>query len=186
MITVALVLGALSLAGVVYLAFGYAASLKLIRELQDKLHDAAVAAAPRRLDRFAKDKHSFVLVSEEGCLACMDRITDLVRHIRANPRAATLSYTIVQADNGARPEVLPKAIEFATDPELAGALAVSVMPLGVVFDGSGAEVARSVLGDRQSLERMVTWAANRQEKSLTTPQTEDRGEWQREMTRTGR
>ncbi len=186
MIRVSLVLGALSLAGVVFLAFGYAASLKLIRELQDKLHDAAVAAVPRRLDRFAKDRHSFVLVSEEGCLACKDRIADLARHIQANPQASTLSYTIVQAGNGARPAVLPEAIEFATDSELVAALAVSVMPLGVVFDGSGAEVARSVLGDRQSLERMVTWAANRQEKSLTTPQPVGRGEWQREMTRTGR
>ena len=174
MTILALVLSALALAGVVFLAFGYAASLKLIRELQDSLEDAALARPPAQIDAFARDRWSFVLVTEEGCLACVERTADLVRHVQ-DDEARELDYIVLQAGRGARPEELTPAVEFVADPELVSQLAVGVVPLGLVFDCSGTEVARTVLGDRQSFDRIVAWAAAQHGRSMTDSQLAGRG-----------
>jgi hypothetical protein len=174
MSTVALVLGALALAGVVFLAFGYAASLKLIRELQDSVEDAALAQLPPQVDAFARDRYSFVLVTEEGCLACVERIADLLDHVQGD-ESRELDYIVLQAGAGGRPEGLLPAIEFVADSKLVSNLSVGAVPLGLVFDRSGTEVGRSVLGDSQSFERIVAWAAERHGRSLTTTHPAGRG-----------
>lgn len=169
MTTLALVLSALALAGVVFLAFGYAASLKLIRELQDSMEDAALAHPPPQIDAFAGDRWSFVLVTEEGCVACVERTADLVRHVQ-DDEATELGYIVLQASAAGRPEELAPGIELVTDSDLVSQLAVGIVPLGLVFDRSGTEVARSVLGDRQSLDRIVAWAAAQHGRSMTKAQ----------------
>jgi hypothetical protein len=169
MTTLALVLGALSLAGVVFLAFGYAASLKLIRELEDKLEHAALSQPPAQVDAFARAHSSFVLVTEEGCVACEQRIADLARHVAGSAETG-LGYIVLQAGAGRRPVELPAEVEFLTDSAIVSRLAVGIVPLGLVFDRSGTEVARSVLGDQESFERIVAWAAERHGRALTTSQ----------------
>lgn len=175
MSTVALVLAGLSLAGVVFLAFGYAASLRLIRELEDKLHAFALGDAPRHIDTFACDRVSFVLVSEEGCLACTARLDDLARYAGVGSERDELRFAVIQAGNGTRPAVLPPSVEFLADAGLVARLGVGIVPLGVVFDRSGTEIARSVLGDTESLERLVAWATEHPQRSVTQPQLAGRG-----------
>jgi hypothetical protein len=174
MTTIALVVAGLSLAGVVFLAFAYAASLKLIRELEDKLHAFALGDAPRQIDRFASDGVSFVVVGEEGCLACTERLGDLARYVAADG-SAQLRFLVVQAGNGARPAVLPESVEFLADAGLVARLGIGVVPLGLVFDRSGTELARSVLGDAQAFERLAAWATEHSRRSVTEPQLAGRG-----------
>lgn len=158
MTTLALVFGVVSFVAVVFLAFGYVGLLALVRELQDKLHDAVTLNAPRQIDRFVGDRRSFVLVTEKGCLSCEDRIDDLVRYLEDRGRLPSLSVTVLQAAPAARPPALPPDVEFVNDAALVGRLAVGVVPLGLVFEPSGTESGRSVLGDRLSFERFITWA----------------------------
>lgn len=158
MTTAALVLAAVSFVAVVFLAFGYAGLLALVRELQDKLHDAATLDAPRHVDRFVGDRRSFVLVTEKGCFSCEERIADLVGYLEDRGSPSMLPVTVLQAAPADRPQTLPPQVEFVNDAALVGQLAVGVVPLGLVFDPSGAEIGRSVLGDRLSFDRMLTWA----------------------------
>ena len=161
MTTVALAIAAISLAGVVFLAFGYASLLALVRELQDKLEGAALDGAPRRLDRFAGDRRSFVLVIEPSCVSCKDRVAELVDYARRDPSAARLSLTVLQAADGPPPKELPADVDitFVNDVGLTGQLAVGIVPLGLVFEADGTEVGRSVLADRTAFDRMITWAS---------------------------
>ena len=175
MSTVALVLAGLSLAGVVFLALGYAASLKLIRELEDKLHAFALSEAPRQIDKFACDSVSFVLATEDGCLACTARLDDLARYAGGAGGSGHPRFVVVQAGSGKRPAALPPSVEFLADAGLVARMGVGIVPLGVVFDRSGTEVARSVLGDTQSFERLVAWATEHPQRSLTQPQLAGRG-----------
>ena len=174
MSTVTLVMAGLSLGGVVFLAFCYAASLKLIRELEDKVHAFALGDAPRQIDQFACDRVSFVLVSEEGCLACTARLDDLARYAGDTGESEQPRFVVVQA-NGARPAQLPGSVDFLADAGLVARLGVGVVPLGVVFDRSGTEIARSVLGDTQALERLVAWATEHSQRVVTQPQLAGRG-----------
>lgn len=172
MTTIALVLALASFAGLVLLAFGYASLLTLVRNLQDGLEASITQDARRPVERFAGDRRSFVLVIEPTCLSCEDRISDLVEYVKGGSDRAPLSFAVLQAANGSRPQALPHDVdvEFVSDATLVGRLGVGIVPLGLVFDTSGNEVGRSVLGDRLSFERMIAWASAQDQIDVRTAQ----------------
>lgn len=168
MTTITLVLAAVCVAGLVLLAFGYAALLTLIKELQDRLDEVIPADRQRRVERLAGDRRSFVLVIEPTCVSCEDRIADLVEYVRERHEAAPFSLVVLQAASGSRPLALPGDldIDFVSDARLVGELGVGIVPLGLIFEADGAETGRSVLGDRSSFDRMIAWASAQDQRDV--------------------
>lgn len=163
MTTITLVLVIVCVAGLVLLAFGYAALVTLIKELQDRLDEVVPGDRQRRVDRFAGDRPSFVLVIEPTCMSCEERVADLVEYVRRDHEVTPLSIMVLQAASGSRPPALPSDVEidFVSDATLVGELGVGIVPLGLVFEPNGTETGRSVLGDRSSFDRMIAWASTR-------------------------
>lgn len=156
---ISLALAVLAMAGVVFLTFGYSASLKLIRELEEKVNNPDGASKRRRLGYFAGPNFTFALIGQAGCSACVDRSSDLARLVALGTGVpVNLSFTILQAEGENSAVKLPAEVTFQKDPALVGRLDVGIFPTGLVFDPEGNEVARSVLGDRISIEKLFNWA----------------------------
>lgn len=125
---VAVALSGLALAGVVFVAFGSAAMVKLIRELEERLNETGTGV-DRRVEAFAGRGYTFVLVGQQGCLACADRSGDLAQLVTSGGhRPADLAFTFVQADGDRCPVELPAEIRFARDAVLVGQLGVGIFP----------------------------------------------------------
>ena len=157
MITVAIVLGLLAVAGVILLSFGYSALLRLVRELQDAV-GANLTASARHMTEFQGMGISIVLVTDRHCLSCVARTTEFFDLARRR-REGALSFTLATAGAAEPPPQLPDNVRFIADPATVGQLGVGISPSGIVFDRRGTELARSVLANQAALEKLVAWAA---------------------------
>lgn len=163
MTLLALAVALLALAGVVVLAFGYSALLRVIDELQ-----RAVAAGggptARPVPAFAGGRTSVVLVVDGGCRSCEDRLVELADHV-ASGATGTLEVHVLGVfdDTG-----LPESVRRHGDAGLTGSLAVTTRPSGLVFDTDGRELRRSVLGDATSWLALITWALEQDARHDTT------------------
>lgn len=153
MTALALALAGAALIGVVILAFGYSALLRIIDELQRAISTGGgIARDP--VPALAGGRVSVAIVVDSGCRSCADRLDELAKRLGSEP-SDLIDFHVIGAFDGAD---IPTRVRAHRDPALTGTLAVTVRPCGLVFDGEGRELRRSVLGDPRALEDLIVWA----------------------------